>query len=249
MRQDEIRRLSIDRLAKLCAEQTRQFETGKVSDGRYCYELIRRAVLGIPDAWEAVDAQYRPWLYRKIARRHRDAPADVKDLVQESLIRFHRYVTLDRWEKFPDLAHLLAYLGTCARSQIVNHQRDMAQQHKREQAFPKGEQLPRSWITMAGNPERQVMNREVEYEYHQWQERVCECVLRKCRNPRDRRLIELRWVYDLPPREIHARYPGEFPSLPELYKLIRNLKDRISRDPGCAALLDKMPQNDVEPGL
>ncbi|MCP4538974.1 MAG: sigma-70 family RNA polymerase sigma factor [Chloroflexi bacterium] len=249
MRQDEICRLSIDQLAKLCAEQTRLFETGRTSDGRYCYELIRRAVLGISGAWEAMDAQYRPWLCRKIANRYQDAPDDIKDLVQESLIRFHRYVTPDRWEKFPDLAHLLAYLGKCARSQILNHHRNITQQHKREQAFSEGERLPRSCITMAGNPEHRVVTRESECEYYQWQERVRECVSRKCRNPHDWRLIELRWVYDLPPREIHARYPDEFPSLPELYKLIRNLKDRISRDSECAALLSTMPQNNVELGL
>ncbi|MCP4537505.1 MAG: RNA polymerase sigma factor [Chloroflexi bacterium] len=231
MRQEEIQRLSNERLAELCAEQTLLFEKEGASDSRYCYELIRRAVFGIEGAWEAIDAQYRPWVHRKVARYCQGSPDDIEELVQETLIRFLSTVTSDRWKKFPNLPRLLGFLGTCARNLALNHRRDEAQRRKRERAFPEDEW---SSLPQAENPRHRL-------EYHQWQEQVRRCVSQKFPTPRDRRLVVLCWGYDLRPREIHAQYADEFPSMPELYKRIRNLKDRIRRDPDCAALLGEMP--------
>ncbi len=235
MRQEELGHLSTDRLAELCAEQTRLFEKGAASDSRFCYELIRRAVFGIEGAWKAVDAQYRPWLRRKVARHYQGNQADVEDLVQESLIRFHKYVTPESWSKFPDLARLLAFLGTCARNLTLNHLRDMRKLYRREQTLPQDKE---SSSPFGNNLERQI---ETDREYRQWQTRVQACVSQKCKDPRDLLLAELRWVYDLRPSEIHAQHPDEFPSIPEVYKLVRNLKDRISRDADCTQLLEEMP--------
>ena len=76
--QNDLRILSIERLAALCAEHTQLFKAGKTSDARYCYELIHRAVLDIPGGWDAVDRQYRPWIRRVVSRYCQDNPAEIE---------------------------------------------------------------------------------------------------------------------------------------------------------------------------
>jgi DNA-directed RNA polymerase specialized sigma24 family protein len=234
MKREDISHLSLERLARLCAEHTQRFKAGQASDGRYCYELLLRAARGVAAAWEAVHTQYHQSLLDKIRRFSVD-PAIAEDLVQETWIKFSNALTPS---KFPNLAHALAYLDRCARSVALNYLRKSKRCQNLADALLEHAQ---SNPSQTHNPEHHVLDRESERAHDRWRDRVWECVSRKCQDALDRRLAELRWGYDLLPREIQARHPDEFPSLPELYKRLRNLKDRIKRDPDCSTLLDEMP--------
>lgn len=223
-----LEQLPVSELAEQCAHQTALFEACQANDPAYCYELLRRAVWGNPEAWEAVDTWYRPRLRRTIATFYADEPAEVEDLVQETLLRFQCAVTPERWQRFPNLSHLLAFLSACARNLTLNRRRDLARRRQYEQGLP--EEGP--YVPAAG---------PTAEEYHGWQLRVWACLLRHCQDAGDVQLLELRWVYGLTPQKIHAQYPTEFPSVPELYQRLRNLKERIGRDPECVQLLAELP--------
>ncbi len=230
MRQEEIQCLSNERLAELCAEQTLLFEIKGKSDGRYCYELIRRAIFGIEGAWDAVDVQYRPWLRRKVARYYQGDLESAEDLVQVSLLAFHRNITPERWHKFPDLKHILQYLNVCVRSRVLNHIRSQTRHCAQQVEFSEYAKIQPSTNT----PETKLIDDE-------WRRQIWDIVQRNCKYPNDRLLIDLLLVYRLKPQQIVERYPDQFPTPDVVYKQKRNLFDRIKRDPGLEGLLEFDP--------
>jgi DNA-directed RNA polymerase specialized sigma24 family protein len=228
---DEIQRLTTERLACLCREQNKAFKEDRSNcDGRYCYELIRRAVFGIDEAGTMVYEIYRPWLQRKIATLGYRSQDELEDLCQEAFIRFFRYVTPETWSRFSDLAQLLSYMRKCCESSVVTHQRARSKQKKLECAFPEGNQLVGA---SSNNLERPAEQQAAQEELYQ---QLWDCVRRNCNDADDYFLALQLWAYDLEPREVARRFSDRFPTIVDVYKRKRNLIDRMKRDGQCEEL-------------
>jgi DNA-directed RNA polymerase specialized sigma24 family protein len=229
MQFDEIRRLNNKRLSQYCQEQNERYKAeDDISDDRYCYELIRRAIFRIDDADIYFFEIYRPWVSNKIAVRCQREPELVADLTQEALLRFFKYVTPDTWNRFTGLPQLLAYLGKCGETSLLNHWRKVANRQKVEDAFTETEQLPAS-----AHSERPTEGKVSEEHFTRL---IWRCVQRNCKDLNDLFLAKQLWVYGMKPRELSRRHADRFPELTDIYKRKRNLLDRIKRDTDCEAL-------------
>jgi hypothetical protein len=62
------------------------------------------------------------------------------------------------------------------------------------------------------------------------------CVEQQLRDDKERLIYLGSFEWDLKPREIFDLQPGWFQDVQEVYRLKRNLLDRLSRDPQVAAL-------------
>lgn len=226
---DETRYLTNDRLADLCKQQNAVFKKDKAaSDGRYCYELIRRAVFRIDDADKLFYEIYKPWLEKKIYFLCKEKEI-VADLAQESFLRFFRYVTTDTWLQFPSLPHLLGYLSKCSQASVLNYYRKTSKRQETEEPL-NTEQLHS--ITTTKRPI------ESSFDQQQLQQNIWDCVKRNCKDPEDHLLAEQLWLYGKKPDDLAHRFSEKFPHISDIYKRKRNLLDRIKRDTQCQNLLN-----------
>lgn len=230
MQLKEIRLLESKRLAELCREHVERYRRDpNSSDGRYCYELIRRAVWHTNEDWNYIHDLF----YSRIAARIRsdfsqESDKTVDDLIQDTIIRFYQYVTPATWSKFPDIACLLAFIDKCAYSQLINFIRIEERKQR----------LGALW---EGSPSFDI---EETIQDQAIRARIWECVMKTCKDPYDELLAELIFVLDLKPREIAAQYPDEFADVSVVYAQKRNLKERLQRAPCMQQLWQEVHEND-----
>ncbi|MCL4265795.1 MAG: hypothetical protein KJ069_21455 [Anaerolineae bacterium] len=220
---DPVNLLTNHRLQQLCIQNSEIYKKQKeVSDDRFCFELIRRAVFNIEDASNLVYDIYHAWLLRKLIALNKQHTPDMDDLAQEAFVKFFTYVTPKSWSKFPSLSYVLAYLGKCSESVLFAYWRQMAQQKKVIEAFPDDDDL-------AGDNDQ---NRPMEDSIAQNQLRyqLWECVVQNCHDAKDRFLAQQLWQYGRKPQEVADRFPNLFPQMVEIYKRKRNLVERMKND-------------------
>lgn len=215
----DVRQLNTQKLSVHCAEQTSLFRKTGDSDGRYCYELLRRAAVGDEEAWEKVYAYYSPEIQNQIKRQGVDAP-DIEDLTHEVWERLRRnMLNLDKWSRFPDLKHVLAFFGDCVTSVTVDYFRTS---RRRQKLMERLSLENPNWTSEEGLT--QLERREL----------VLHCVRRHYRHENDAFLVEQLWGFGRKPQEVARRYPDKFPTAAQVSQQKRNLIDRIARDPACA---------------
>jgi hypothetical protein len=119
--------LSLDFLARHCAEETEKFSRREANDPRYCFELLRRALADhIPDAfthaYRIFEPQVRRWVYS-----HRDFEQTEEDadfFTASAIARFYFGVSGPKFMQFPALPPLLKYLKMCVHTAILQYLRD-----------------------------------------------------------------------------------------------------------------------------
>lgn len=222
MNSSEVRQLTTEKLSVYCAEQTILFHKTGQSDGRYCYELLRRAAIGENDAWEWVYAQYVPEIKNRIARRNVD-PSEIEDLTHNVLERFRRNVlNLDRWPKFPDLGYVLSFLYDCTESVVLDYYRWSNKQQKIME-YLKQENLT-------------VRQSDKDWSSDELRAEILRCVRHHYRHENDDFLVEQLCGFSRKPQEVAKLYPEKFSTAAQVSQQKRNLVDRIARDPECAML-------------
>lgn len=228
MNSQEVRQLSTETLSHHCAAQTVMFRKTGESDGRYCYELFRRAAVGEPEAWDRVHDHYNQQIQKQFLQHGIDA-ADSEDLTQEVWARMHRNVlNLDKWGNFPNLETVLAYLKDCVTSVRLDY-------FRRQRKAPKELSLEddRVMRLQSDNPpvEKLLIGRERVVA-------MLQCVQRHYRHEHDAFLVEQLWGFGRKPQEIARRYPEKFTAPEQVSQQKRNLQDRIARDPECLQFLE-----------
>ena len=202
-------------LADYSAEEIRKYRRNEPSDDRYCLEIFRRAiVLRDNHAWAILQQQFtdnvRFWLarhsYREAALRHESE----QDYVDHAFQRFWQAVS-DQSLTFTSLAGALRYLRLCLHCAIMDSLRGYA--HARLEALPEH-----------GHPDEP----QVEDRYNETE--LWETLRSLLANERERRVAYLHFHCNLKPREIIRYCPGEFSSEEEIYRLKRNIMERIMRN-------------------
>jgi DNA-directed RNA polymerase specialized sigma24 family protein len=178
------------------------------------YDLFQRAIVNRDaDAWAAIRARYRP-LMCVWARRCPSFAASresCEDIADEALARAWLALTPERFQAFPSLPALLAYLRTCVTSVVI----DIARKHQTYDRMCA--QLPD--VVMAPLEEL-VIARLSQVE-------LWDLVNRLMKTDVERLVLYERFVLDLPPRVIQARHPVVFPDVRIVYATLRNLCDRL----------------------
>lgn len=194
--------------------------SGQAPEQGPCYELFRRALsLKDPDAWGAIERQYRPMLARWLRARSL-AENDIDDLAQEALTRF--WLTLSRHpealtERFLRVPALLRYLHQCAASAHLDRLRQ-GQQRRRLQ-----DRCQEIALDAPHSSALESLLREEELN------RIRTWIQRNVTDTTE--LLVLRGTIDegLSPQEVQRRHPEVFPDTATVHRLKERILKRARR--------------------
>ena len=218
--------LSLAEIVKQCREETGKFLRREESDERFCRELLRRAVCDrSEEAWAATFEQYRhlvlTWLRRHPARAGAGESDDF--WLNRAFERFWRGVGPHNFATFPHLAALLRYLQMCVHGVIMDAARarrartDAASIALLERAPGEGG-VAGIVARISGDALWAAIMAETRDEVEALVARCC-------------------FVLDLKPGEVFTRHPGLFSSVADIYRIKRNLIDRLRRDAAVRSFL------------
>ncbi len=224
----EIEQFPLHVIVQRCREESARYERDEQSDERFCWEMLRRALVARDeDAWAAVFNIYGPlvrrWVHRHPARQTADETDDF--WVNRAFDRFWTALGPERFNDFPTVGALLSYLRRCCSSALD----DAVRWTRHEFRVPTDlEQLDRQGLLTTLAP--------VE---HDLAESLWEAISARVEDERERQIARLSFLQDLKPSEIYHLYPAMFASVAEIYRLKRNLIDRIRRDQEILAWLSR----------
>jgi hypothetical protein len=222
-------RLSVAELASDCGRETEKFRRGDAFSEGSCLELFRRATCERDQhAWSALLDQYRgivlAWVGRHPVTATLDEPEDY--WVNRTFERFWQAVGPERFGAFANLAAILGYLKMCAHSVVMDDVR--ARGAARLEPLPdvETEQADES-ADQAGVALDNVARREfwatIGAELHDESERL---------------LVYLSFVLGYKPQEVQKLHPERYAAVADVYRIKRNVLDRLRRSPALRTYLE-----------
>ncbi|MEM9773726.1 MAG: hypothetical protein AAF902_04040 [Chloroflexota bacterium] len=229
LRDTQIRLLKTETLFDHCVEQTENFKKNKVSDSRFCYELLRRAAYGLPNAWALVYEKYSPSVLNKIKRYSHSYgtgqldEADFEDLAQNAIVAWHKYVlNPECWKKFQSLEKALAYLDQCTRGAV----KDCVRSQKLNITL---NQLTEDKLAKKSGD--QDTKAEINQYSQDFDDQIRQIINRHCQRIEDKIVFQYIFEFDLKPKDVSKEFPTLFESPARVSSTKRNLLKRIERDP------------------
>jgi hypothetical protein len=209
--------MSLPDLAELCTHEVSKYRRKEASDDHYCLEIFRRAViLQENEAWASLQRQFgenvRIWFARHPNREAALRHDGEQSYIDSAFRRFWQAVS-EQQLTFHTLASALSYLHLCLNCAIMDTLRAYAR--------PKEEPLPDYGQSIADEPAVEDSYQENEL----WE--VIEALLP---GEKEKRVAFLHFHCNLKPREIIHYCPGEFSNEDEIYRLRRNIMERILRN-------------------
>jgi hypothetical protein len=207
--------LSVSVLTEHCTRELSNYRRGNPSNDQYAVELLRRAtVQGDQDAWQWLHQSFsevvRGWLRchpSKEAACHLDSE---ENYVAQAFERLWQ-VTVHQQLEFSTLAAALRYLRASLNGALLDTLR--AYSRPREVSLPEPDDL--------GEPQVEDSTGSGE---------VWEILQTMLPNVREQRLAYLLFHCGLKPREILHFCPQEFSDVREIYRLRRNIMERLLRN-------------------
>jgi DNA-directed RNA polymerase specialized sigma24 family protein len=205
--------MSLPVLAAQCLRELDHYQSGKTCTETYGLELLRRATFqGDQEAWEWVQHCYggmvRGWLRRHPKREVACRLESEENYVAQTFERFWQATAFNQQVEFSTLAAALQYLRASLHGAIL----DMLRAYAR----------PRE-VSLPGPGEPLVENITDNGEV--WE--ILQMILS---NPREQRLAYLLFHCGLKPREIIRFCPQEWSDVQEIYRLRRNIMERLLRN-------------------
>jgi hypothetical protein len=214
-------------LARRCREQTLRFLKGEDRDDSFCFEIFQRAVVDRDDgAWEAIVAQYRGIVLAYVSQHTAAALLRESDdyWINRAFQRFWGAVGAERFGQFPDLPALLKYLKLCVHSVLMDEVRA-----RRAASTTPLDEVPES-MPAAANSERSVLGKMAG-------EQLWEAIKRELHDEAEERVVFLSFARDLKPAQIAERHPNLFDGVADVYRIKRNVIDRLRRSAEIRAFL------------
>jgi hypothetical protein len=221
------RELPLRELAARCREETLRFLRGEPRDDAYCFEVFERAVaLRDDDAWEAIMIQYRGIVLAYVGQHA--APAILREpddyWVNRAFQRFWTAVGPERFGQFADLAGLLKYLKLCVHSEVMDEMRA-----RKTASVTSLDELSET-APAPNNAERSALGKLAG-------EQLWETILRELQDEGEQVVAYLSFARDLKPAEIFQRHPRLYDSVADVYRVKRNVIERLRRSADIRAFL------------
>ncbi len=219
--------LTVAELSRRCREETMRYLRGEERDDAYCFSLFQRAVAERdPDAWEAIIAQYRGIVLAYVGQHSAAALVRESDdyWVNRAFQRFWMAVGPDRFVQFRDLPGLLKYLKLCVHSVLLDEVRA-----RRAASLASLDEVPET----AASPERADETVIGELARQQlWQ-----AINEELNDEAERAVVLLSFARDMKPAEIYRRHPGLYDGVADVYRVKRNVMERLRRSPRLRAFV------------
>jgi DNA-directed RNA polymerase specialized sigma24 family protein len=186
-------------------------------NSRERYEVFCLAITDRdPDALADVVAWYRPLLVAWARQRLARTPVEesCEDIADEAFARAWSALAATDLASFPSLAAVLGYLRACVASVVV----DRARSHS-SSPYP----LTPTIVSSQPSPEQAVLAELNRAE-------IWSLVKRHIMTEHERIVVYESMVLCLPPRTILRRHPGVFDGVGAIYRIKRNLIERLRRD-------------------
>ncbi len=224
----EARSISLAKLIIACREETERFLRRELSRDAFCFEIFRRAICDRDQpAWDAVFAQYRGMVLAWV-RRHPVAATTREDddyWVNRTFDRFWTAVGPERFGDFPGVSALLRYLKLCAHSVLLDEARTRAGAHTEALDDRVAERVETPDVAdaaigqLAGGALWAVIVAEMQSEAERGVAYYC-------------------FVLDMKPREVQERHPQLYATVDDVYRIKRNVLDRLRRSARIRGFLD-----------
>ncbi len=211
--------MNLSALAGRCMREIEHYRRKEPYNDQYCLEIFHRAMVNHDHAaWELLQERFSPtvkaWMrnhpHRDIACRYEPE----EDYVAHTFTRVWQASMRSRLE-FDSLAAALSYLKLSLQGAVIDTLRAFSR--------PKEAPLPDPGTATSYTEEPAT---EDDYEDQDLWE-VIESLLQ---NERERRLAYLLYHCGLKPRDIVRYRPEEFSDVQEIYRLTRNIMERLLRN-------------------
>lgn len=208
--------LSIDDLAQRCAEETEKFNRRQPSDAQFCFELLRRALAqevaeAFTRVYQIYERQVLAWVYSH--SRFPQTGESAEFFAGAALRTFYFALRGSKFERFPSLPQVLAYLKLCVHTAIAQYIRD---QHP-SAAIPLD-----AAAAVAETPDLGTRAEAADTWQH-----IC----RLLPDERDRLLARCVFVLDLKPRQIVEQYQGHWRDEREVSVALYRIRRALRNDP------------------
>jgi len=208
--------MSASVLAGHCVEEMSNFRRGTTHNECYCLELFRRATLqDDQQAWECLQQVFgetiRGWLRRHPSRDAVYRLDSEENYVAQTFERLWQATTQNRKLEFKTVAAALQYLRVSLNSAILDTLRDNSRH--REVALPE-----------AGFPGEPIVEESTDSG------ELWEMLKEMLHDVREQRVAYLLYHCGLKPREIVHYCPQEFSDVREIYRMRRNIIERLRRN-------------------
>ncbi len=221
----DVRLAAVPELVRLCRDETTRYLNRESSRDDFCLELLRRAIVERDQAaWEAVVGQYRGMVLSWQRKGYGTAMQDEDDdhWVNRTFERFWLAVGPDRFGSFPSLATLLQYLKQCAITALLDEARQSARRRLNEHASLPNVTADLEPLTLGTLSQDDL-----------WQ-----LIITETQDEAERVIAHESFILALKPSEIRERHPQHFASTDAVYRIKRNLLDRLRRNPAIRRFQD-----------
>lgn len=187
----------------------------------FCFELFRRAIAEACSlSWHYLHNQYYRLVRYWVCQCTSADPDTVDDLTQDAFTAFWRFYTADKLAEAAGLGSVLSYLKSCAASAV-------ARAHRRA-----SREVPAAtWDPQIVDDQVSSQSTETLVLEGLSAERIWQAVADCCKNEQEHLVARSTFLAGLKPQDIVERFPDEFPKVTEVYRVKRNLIDRLRRDP------------------
>ena len=205
--------LSIEVLVEQCSREIDHYHRGEPENDKYGLELLRRAIVQKDEqAWAGVQHCFSELVHRWMRRHPKSDIArrleSEENYVAQAFERFWRATALTRPVEFTTLAGALRYLHASLNGVILDTLR----------AYARPREVMLSEI--GEEAELQAEDRTTSGE-------VWEALQTMLSDAREKRLAYLLFYCGLKPREIIRYCPQEWSDVREIYRLKRNITERL----------------------
>ena len=225
----DLREVPLDQLVAEARAQERRHARSEASDNAAGLELFRRALAEANEAaWHAIVEVYRGPLLAQAGRQAVRSLVIENDefCVDRAFERFWCATRTGRIGQFNDLASIFKYLKLCLGSVLLDEAR--ARHRRRDVSLDDA-----SVDTCVGaDPSARVIGRLAAREL--WQ-----AIDRELVDGNERLVARLSFVAGLSPRQILVRNPDRFPDIVDVYRIKRNMVDRLRRSAAIQRLLNE----------
>ncbi|HYK86321.1 MAG TPA: hypothetical protein VEV19_13205 [Ktedonobacteraceae bacterium] len=207
--------VNLTALAILCPDELKRFRRREPTEGRYCLALLRAALKEQSDeAWNVLQQCFSEivcgWIHNHPHANIALSRDSEENYVAQTFSRFWFAMRKHQIE-FTSLQSVLGYLHATLNGILIDTMRMYL--HSRIVPLPETDIL-----------------KEPSVEERSYGHELLESVQLLLPDAREQRLVYLLYYCGLKPREIMLRCPGEFASVKEIYRLNKNVIERLRRN-------------------